>query len=119
MADKLVIMVTHGPKEPERATIPFVIALAALALDNEVTVALQMDGVELAVPGAADNVQAEGFASLASLISDFRDFGGKMVVCGPFLAPRGIDPANLLEGVEQLAAARLVLELTDAQVLTY
>ncbi len=38
MADneKLVFMVTHGPEDPELATIPFVMAVAALASDVEV-----------------------------------------------------------------------------------
>ena len=31
--EKLVFMVTHGPAEPELATIPFVMAAAALASD--------------------------------------------------------------------------------------
>ena len=119
MADKLVIIATHGPKEPERATIPFVMALAALVLDTEVVVGLQMDGVELAVKGAVDKVHAEGFAPLAGLLSDFRDLGGRLLVCSPFLAPRGIDPENLLDGTEQVAAARLLIETTDANLLTY
>ena len=119
MADKLMIVVTHGPKEPERATIPFVMALGALALDTEVTVAFQCDGVDLAVKGAVDGIHAEGFAPLAELFSSFTDFGGKFLVCSPFLAPHGIDRANLIEGAEEVAAARLLLEMTDATVLTY
>ncbi len=119
MADKLVIVVTHGPKEPERATIPFVMALGALALDTEVTVAFQCDGVQLAIKGAVDDIHAEGFAPLAELFSNFSDFGGKFLVCSPFLAPRGIAEGQLIEGVELVAAARLLLEMTDATVLTY
>jgi predicted peroxiredoxin len=119
VADKLVIVVTHGPTEPERATIPFVMALGALALDTEVTVAFQCDGVDLAVNGAVDGIHAEGFAPLAELLTSFRDFGGKFLVCSPFLKPRGITSDRLIEGVEEVAAARLVLEMTDATVLTY
>jgi len=31
MAERLVIMCTYGPEDPERATIPFVMATAAQA----------------------------------------------------------------------------------------
>ena len=46
MADqeKLVIMVTHGPDEPELATIPFVMAGAAVASDVDVVMGFQGEG---------------------------------------------------------------------------
>ncbi|NMC79602.1 MAG: sulfur reduction protein DsrE, partial [Chloroflexi bacterium] len=36
MAEKLAIVCTHGPEDPERATIPFVLATAAQASDVDV-----------------------------------------------------------------------------------
>ncbi|HEX7492089.1 MAG TPA: hypothetical protein VF337_10350 [Candidatus Limnocylindrales bacterium] len=45
MAEKLVIMVTHGAKHPEHVSIPFVMAVAALASDVEVVIGPQADGV--------------------------------------------------------------------------
>ena len=51
MAEKLVIMVTHGPESPERATIPFVMATAAQASDVEVVMGFQADGVMLVKKG--------------------------------------------------------------------
>ena len=49
MAEKLVFMVTHGPEHPEHVTIPFVMAVAALASDVEAVIGLQADAVEIAV----------------------------------------------------------------------
>ena len=48
MADpeKLVFMILHGPEHPEHATIPFVMAGAALASDVQVILGFQADGVE-------------------------------------------------------------------------
>ena len=68
MADteKLVFMVTHGPEHPELATIPFVMAGAALASDVEVVMGFQGDGVELMHKGVAEGVAAEAFPPLAS-----------------------------------------------------
>jgi predicted peroxiredoxin len=62
--DKLVFMVLHGPTEPEHATIPFVMACAALASDVEVVIGLQANGVELGRIGGADSVEADGFPPL-------------------------------------------------------
>ena len=55
MADneKLVFMVTHGPSEAELATIPFVMAGAALASDVAVVIGFQGDAVRLMAAGAS------------------------------------------------------------------
>ena len=117
MADneKLVFMVLHGPGHPEHATIPFVMACAALASDVEVVVGFQADGVCLVHKGEAETVQAPGFPLLAKLMQDFRELGGKLLVCGPCINSRGFAaPADLIEGAEVVAAGRFVAEITSA-----
>jgi len=115
MAEKLVIMVTHGPAHPEHVTIPFVMAVAALASDVEVVIGLQADGVEVAVKGRSDTVAAEGFPTLTKLMSDYAELGGKLLLCGPCVKARQIDAATqLVENAEIVAAARFVAEVTSA-----
>ncbi len=114
-SEKLVIMVTHGPNDPEPATIPFVMAVAAMASDVEVVIGLQASGVELAVTGGADAVQARGFPPLAKLLDDYRELGGRLLVCGPCVNGRHIDPATqFVENAEVVAAGRFVAEITSA-----
>jgi uncharacterized protein involved in oxidation of intracellular sulfur len=115
MAEKLVFMVTHGPEHPEHVTIPFVMAVAAMASDVEAIIGLQASGVELAVKGAAETVSAEGFPPLAKLMTDYRELGGKLLLCGPCIKSRQIDAATqLVENAEVVAAARFVAEITSA-----
>jgi len=120
-AEKLVILVLHSPDDPEVATIPFVLAVAAMASDVEVVVGLQGRGVELAVKGAADSVQARGFPPLAKLLDDYRELGGRLLLCGPCVNGRDIDASSqLVENAEVVAAARFVAEITSAtNALTY
>ena len=59
-AEKLVFMVTHGPADPELATIPFVMAAAALASDVAVVMGFQGDAVELVKAGVAETIEAAG-----------------------------------------------------------
>ncbi len=123
MADteKLVFMVTKGAGEPELATIPFVMAAAALASDVAVVMGFQGDGVELMRIGVAETVAAEGFPPLAKLLADVRELGGALLVCNPCLKSRGIAiPDDLIAGTEVVAAARFVAEITSAtNALTY
>jgi predicted peroxiredoxin len=115
LAEKLVIMLTHGPEHPEHASIPFVMAVAALASDVEVVVGLQASGVELAVKGAADKVTAEAFPPLAKLMADYRELGGQLLLCGPCVKSRNINPeTDLVENAEVVAAARFIAEVTSA-----
>jgi uncharacterized protein len=115
MAEKLVILITHGPEHAEHASIPFVMAVAALASDVEVVIGLQASGVELAVKGAAETVNAEAFPPLAKLMADYKDLGGKLLLCGPCVKSRHIDAENgIVENAEVVAAARFVVEVTSA-----
>ena len=116
MADteKLVFMVLHGASHPEHATIPFVMAGAALASDVEVVLGFQADGVELMRRGGLDGIEAPGFPPLKKLVDDVRELGGKLLVCGPCLKSREIVADDLVEGAEIVAAGRFVAEITSA-----
>jgi len=123
MADneKLVFMVTHGPNDPELATIPFVMAVAALAADVQVAMGFQGDAVRLVRRGEAERIEAAGFPPLGKLLNDLRELGGSLLVCKPCLVSRNIDDAEgLIDGAEVVAAARFVAEVTSStQTLVY
>jgi len=118
--EKLVFMVTHGPFDPELATIPFVMGCAALASEVDVVLGFQGEGVRLAHEGVADKVEAPEFPPLAQLLDTFRELGGQLLVCSPCMKSREIPVEALVEGAEVVAAARFVAEITSAtNSLTY
>jgi predicted peroxiredoxin len=112
--EKLVIIVTHGPDEPELATLPFVMATGALVSEMFVFMAFQGEGVRLITKGGADGVQAEAFPPLVELIATIGEFGGLLAPCSPCLENRGLTEDDLLDGVEVIGAARLVSEIASA-----
>ncbi len=112
--EKLVIMVTHGPAEPELATIPFAMAGAALASEVEVVLGFQAEGCELVRKGVAETVEAPEFAPLGGLLEAVREFGGQLLVCAPCVKSRGLTEDDLVEGTEIVAAARFVAEIASA-----
>lgn len=121
MAEKLLFMGTHGPEEPERATIPFVMATAAQASDVEVVIGLQADGVVLAKEGVAEEIAAPAFPPLKQLLDMYLEAGGKILVCGPCIKSRGINPeSDFIAGATVVNAATFVKEATEAtNVLVY
>jgi len=112
--EKLVFMVTHGPDHPEHATIPFVMAAAALASDVQVAMGFQADAVLLMKTGVADTVNAPGFPPLAKLLDDVRELGGLLLVCNPCIKSRDIAPDDLVDGAEVVAAGRFIAEITSS-----
>jgi predicted peroxiredoxin len=118
--EKLVIIATHAEESPDKATIPFVIGNAALAMDVEVTVILQVTGVYLALKGYADHVHAAGFPPLTELFEAYFENGGKLMVCSPCIQARKINPEDLLPDSIVIAGATLVTEVLSAtNVVSY
>lgn len=119
--EKVLYMTTYGGENPEKASMPFVMALAALSMEIEVTIALQGNSVYLAQKGYAEHVlPTGGFDHISKLITDFVSLGGKLLVCVPCIKERNIDPSDLIEGAETTAAGKLTVRAIEADaVLVY
>jgi predicted peroxiredoxin len=118
--DKLVFISTCGPEDPERATFPFVMANAALAMDVEAVVALQGPSVWVAYRDTLEHVLAGGLPPLKQLVEDFISLGGRLLVCSPCIKHRQMDEKDLIEGAQVIAAAVLTTEILSANnVLNY
>ncbi|MFH1057650.1 MAG: DsrE family protein [Pseudomonadota bacterium] len=118
--EKLVMIATHAEENPDKATLPFVMGNAALAMDIEATVVLQSTGIYLAYKGYAEHVHAAGFPSLKELMSLFLEAGGKLLVCSPCLQARKMAPEELIPESVVIAGATLINEVTSAtNVVTY
>jgi predicted peroxiredoxin len=118
--EKIVVIATHGPEDPERATIPFVVANAALAMDVQVTLILQGTGVLLAKKGCYEHIFCAGFDPLKKQVDNFLEFGGKILVCIPCIQERQITNDMLIEKAEPAKAGRVVQESLEAKaVLNY
>jgi predicted peroxiredoxin len=119
--EKLILMCTHGPEDPERATIPFVMATAAQASNVDVVLGFQVNGVMLIREGIAQHVFAAGFPPLKELLDIYVENGGTLLVCGPCVKSRQIDPEKeFVTGAKVVNAATFVKECAEAtNVMVY
>ncbi len=118
--EKIVYIITHGTDYPELITLPFVLAVGAMAMDVEAVVALQGPAVQIALKGGADHVYAPNMKPLKDLMQDFFDLGGKLMVCTPCVQARSIKEEELIEHAEFMAAATLTDEILSANAtMTY
>jgi len=119
--EKIVIIVTAGPENQEKVTLPFVMATAAQSMDVDVTVILQAAAVLLAKKGGCgENVHAPGLMPLKKLMETFMELGGKLLLCTPCIKEREIKQEELIEGSQLIAAGSVISEVLEAKsVLTY
>ena len=78
----LTILLMSGREDGgKRATLAFVAAASAAAMERPVQVFLAGDGVCWGDPGQALQVEVKGFPPLAELIREFLDLGGELLAC--------------------------------------
>jgi predicted peroxiredoxin len=108
---------THGRDDPERATLPFIIANVAASADQEAIVLLTIEGVWLATKGYADDLHHEGLPPLREVIASLLASGGEIWACSACTKPRGITEEDLIEGARIVAAPEVVAELVSGTPL--
>lgn len=114
MPGKFTVSLTCAKNDPDKATVAFVVANAAVASEKETVVFLSTEGVRLAVPGYADDIAEEGFAPLKQLMTNFASAGGKIYVCSPCFKRRKLDEASLVPGAVIVGGAKLVEFMGEA-----
>jgi len=119
--EKILYIGTCAGEDPEKASMPFVMACAALAMDIKATVVLQGNGVYLAQKGYPDKMPAGGgFPPMGELLANFLELGGELKVCVPCIKSRNIEESELVAGSKTTAAGALNLEAIEAKaVLVY
>jgi uncharacterized protein involved in oxidation of intracellular sulfur len=118
--EKLVIISTIGADNPEKATLPFVLATAAQASDVEVVIILQSNAVVTGKKGEAEKINAKGFMPLKELVDSYISSGGVLLACSPCLKERNISKEDLINGTSIIAAGTVVTEVLSAKsVVTY
>ena len=78
---KVVINLATGLEDPERVTVAFLVGGAAAQSGRPVTMFLTKEAVRLAIPGFAQGVACDGCTALETLLEQYTEAGGRMLVC--------------------------------------
>ena len=108
MGGKFCVSLTSAKDNPDKATVAFVVANAAVASEKQTMVFLSTEGVHLCQKGYADDIHEEGFAPLRELMSNFVKAGGQVYVCSPCFKRRKLDDGRLIDGAVIVGGAKLV-----------
>lgn len=120
--DELIILTTGKQDRGTRATLAFSWGCAALAMGQEVTIFLTMDGTVWAMKGSTREVEVGGFEPLEDYLEQFLALGGELLVCAPCseyycVADRDLISNKVIKGA-QLAGLATVVSKIDGKTKT-
>ena len=116
--EKIFYLLTCAAEDPEKASVPFVLGCAALAMDIGATICLQGKGVYMAQKGYVDHMLVGGgFPPMKKLMKDFLELGGKLWVCVPCIKERNIAVEDLIEGAETTSGGKVNLEAMQSNAV--
>lgn len=93
---KVVINLATGLEDSERVTVALLVGGAAAAAGKPVTMFLTKEAVRLAVPGVAEGVACDGCPPIPTLVQQYADAGGELLVCPICWNSRKLHDADLV-----------------------
>jgi uncharacterized protein len=105
---KLLVNLSSGKDNIDKATVAFVVANAGLAAGQETAIFLTVESVRIAEQGHADGIHAAGFKPLKELLESFLAGGGLLWVCPPCANVRGVTEDKLVAGAVFAGGAKVV-----------
>ena len=109
MAEKVLVNLATGLEDPERVTVAFLVAGAALDRGKQAAIWCTKDAVHLAVPGHAEGTACDGCPPLERLFEQFSEGGGELLICPICATARGLDEGGFVANAK-LAGATPMLE---------
>ena len=118
---KILVHITHGPEQPTRAALGFLVARTAIEQGHVVSIFLAGDAVQLLRDATLDSLAGVGTGKLREHYDAIVKGGGRFYLSGMSSAARGIVAAELQGKPAELAppAVLLKLSLEHDRMFTY
>ena len=120
-ASTTLVHVTHGPENPTRAALAFLVAKTAIDEGDTVSLFLAGDAVQLIRDAVLDNLTGLGTGKLRDLFDAIVKGGGRFYLSGMSSNARGITEADLKGKPAELATPSVLVRLSKAhdRMFTY
>jgi predicted peroxiredoxin len=121
MRSRILVHVTHGPEQPTRAALAFLVAKSALDEGHAVTLFLAGDAVLLVRDAVLDSVSGVGTGKLRDSYEAIVKAGGRFYLSGMSSQARGLTAAELAGKPAEFAqpAVLVRLSLEHDRMFTY
>ena len=118
---KILVHVTHGPENPTRAALAFLVAKTAVDEGHSVTLFLAGDAVQLIRNDVLDNLAGLGTGKLREHFDGIVKGGGRFYLSGMSSKARGVTQADLQGKPAEFAMPNILLRLSleNDRMFTY
>jgi len=118
---RILVHVTHGPDDPTRAALAFLVARSAIDEGHTVTMFLAGDAVQLLRESVLDNLVGLGTGRLRESFDAIVAGGGKFYLSGLSSKARGVSDQDLTGKPTEMAmpAVLVRLALEHDRMFTY
>ncbi len=105
--EKILYVQTCGVDRPERLYSPFILGMAAGAMDIEASIFFMINGVTVVKQGEAEKVKVGNFPALKTIMDQAVSAGVKLYVCEQSTQLFGIPKGNFIPEAKIVGAATL------------
>lgn len=94
------VVITINSPEPTSLYPAFITATSSQIWDEEVIIFFTIDGAPALKKGVMESITREGMSDLGDLVRDFRDLGGRIMVCELAFTTGTLERKEMRKGVE-------------------
>jgi uncharacterized protein len=118
---KILIHLTHGPENPTRAALGFLVAKAAIDEGHSVTMFLAGDAVQLLRDEVLDNLNGLGTGKLRDTYDAVAAAGSRIYISGLSAKSRGIKETDIEGKPAEFAMPNVLVKLSleNDRMFTY
>jgi predicted peroxiredoxin len=109
---KILVHATHGPENPTRATLAFLVAKTAINEGHIVAMFLAGDAVQLIRPAVLDSLAGLGTGKLHELYDDIVAGGGRFYLSGMSSKARGVTETDLIGKPAEFSPPNVLIRLS-------
>ncbi len=118
MTEKVLIVLSCGTDNPNRATRALFFAMIAKKEGKEAAVFLLDEGVYLAKKGILQHVQAATGDKADDHATYLQEYDVPILVCTPCAVSRGISEGDLIEGARMATGDQLISMACESAVIS-
>ena len=119
MSERVLVILSCGTNNPNRATRALFFAMVAKKKGREVAVFLLDEAVYLAKRGIINHLQAATGDSADDHLQYLQEYGVPLLVCTPCAVTRQIGEADLVKGARMAKGDELIDLASGATVLSF
>jgi predicted peroxiredoxin len=109
---KILVHATHGPENPTRAALAFLVARSAIDEGHSVSMFLAGDAVQLLRDAVLDNLAGLGTGKLREHYDAIAAGGGRFYLSGMSSKARGVTEADLKDKPAEMAMPNVLIRLS-------